>query len=30
MDENRDEHSGKRKAKGVVCAKDKQWPCPVG
>jgi hypothetical protein len=30
MDENRDGYSGKRKDKGVVCPKTKEWPCPVG
>jgi hypothetical protein len=30
MGENRDEYSGKKKAKGGVCSKTEEWPCPVG
>ena len=30
MGENRDEYSGKRKDKGVVCPKTEKWPCPAG
>jgi len=30
MGKNRDEYSGKRKVKGVVCSKAEEGPCPVG
>jgi len=30
MGEKRDEYSGKRKPKGVVCPKVEEWPCPGG
>jgi hypothetical protein len=30
MGENRDEYSGKRKVKGVVCSNIEEWPCPGG
>jgi len=29
MGENRDQYSGKRKLKGVVCSKAEEWPYPV-
>ena len=30
MGEHRDKYSGKKKAKGVVCPKTEEWPCPAG